>query len=71
MSDEIIKRQGDLIKYIESNLEKFAEMVKNNKESEIVLHQDAFAADLQEQEYILGKAIKYAGLRGRNLKILA
>ena len=36
-------------------------------ESELVmLHQDSFAADYQEDEYmLLGMAIKYAGLRGK------
>jgi hypothetical protein len=32
----------------------------------VLLHQDAFAADYQEDEYkLLGMAIKYAGLRGK------
>jgi hypothetical protein len=41
-------------------------------ESELVmLHQDAFAADYQEDEYmLLGMAIKYAGLRGKEVRVI-
>ena len=35
----------------------------------VLLHQDAFAADYQEDEYtLLGLAIKYAGLRGKEVR---
>jgi len=35
----------------------------------VVLHQDAFAADYQEHKYmLLGMAIKYAGLRGKEVR---
>jgi hypothetical protein len=35
-----------------------------------MLHQDAFAADYQEDEYtLLGMAIKYAGLRGKEVRV--
>jgi hypothetical protein len=34
-------------------------------------HQDAFAADYQEDEYaLLGMAIKYAGLRGKEVRVI-
>ena len=41
-------------------------------ESELVmLYQDAFAADYQEHEYmLLGMAIKYAGLRGKEVRVI-
>ena len=33
--------------------------------------QDAFAADYQEDEYkLLGMAIKYAGLRGKEVRVI-
>ncbi|MGO9124855.1 MAG: hypothetical protein ACLP6G_08185 [Terriglobales bacterium] len=36
-----------------------------------MLHQDAFAADYQEDEYmLLGMAIKYAGLRGKEVRVI-
>jgi len=34
-------------------------------------HQDAFAADYQEDEYaLLGMAIQYAGLRGKEVRAI-
>jgi hypothetical protein len=36
-----------------------------------LLHQDAFAADYQEDEYmLLGMAIKYSGLRGKEVRVI-
>jgi len=37
----------------------------------VLLRQDAFAADYQEDEYtLLGMAIKYAGLRGKEVRVI-
>jgi hypothetical protein len=37
----------------------------------VLLHQDAFAADYQEDEYtLLGMAIQYAGLRGKEVRVI-
>ena len=37
----------------------------------VLLHQDAFAADHQEDEYmLLGMAIKYAGLRDKEVRVI-
>jgi len=37
----------------------------------VLLHQNAFAADYQEDEYVLlGMAIKYAGLRGKEVPVI-
>jgi len=37
----------------------------------VLLHQDAFAADYQEDEYmLLGKATKYAGLRDKEVRVI-
>ncbi len=37
----------------------------------VLLHEDAFAADYQEDEYmLLGMAIKYAGLRGKEVPVI-
>jgi hypothetical protein len=37
----------------------------------VLIHEDAFAADYQEGEYALpGMAIKYAGLRGKEVRVI-
>lgn len=37
----------------------------------VVLHQDAFAADYQDEGYVLlGMAIKYARLRGKEVHVI-
>ena len=37
----------------------------------MLLHQDSFAAEYQEDEYmLLGMAIKYAGLRGKEVRVI-
>ncbi len=37
----------------------------------VLIHQDAFAADYQEDEYaLLGMAIKYAGLQGKEVRVI-
>jgi hypothetical protein len=37
----------------------------------VMIHQDAFAADYQDDEYmLLGMAIKYAGLRGKEVRAI-
>ena len=39
-------------------------------EDVIILHQDSFAADYQQDEYVLlGMAIKFAGLHGKEVRI--
>jgi hypothetical protein len=41
------------------------------KNDVVILHQDAFAADYQEEKYkLLGMAIKFAGLCGRDVRIM-
>ena len=60
---------------IEHYLREFAAAVRkaadedDGEAGEIVLHQDAFAAGYDDDEYtLLGMAIKYAGLKGVKLK---
>ena len=48
----------------------FAKMCADDTE-QVLLHQDAFAADYQEDEYmLLGMAIKYTGLRGKEVRVI-
>jgi hypothetical protein len=54
---------------IETKLPDFVAMVRDNRTAFVVLHQDAFAADYQDQEFVLlGKAIKYAGMFGKEVR---
>ena len=37
----------------------------------VIIHQDSFAAGYQEEEYTLfGKAIKFAGLHGKEVRVI-
>jgi hypothetical protein len=37
----------------------------------VIIHQDAFAVDCQDHEYaLLGMAIKFAGLHGKEARII-
>jgi hypothetical protein len=64
-NDERMQRESCLIATIRKNLPDFAKACADDTEL-VLLHQDAFAADYQEDEYaLLGMAIKYAGLRGK------
>ena len=37
----------------------------------VIIHQDSFAADYQQDEYaLLGMAIKFAGLHGKEIRII-
>lgn len=71
---EEMKRIADLRATVEHYLPEFVEFVKNIKKGKvdsIAIHQDAFAAGYDKDEYILlGMMIKYAGLEGVKLSIL-
>lgn len=55
---------------VERELPDFVQLVRIQP-GEIVLHQDAFAADYQDHEFaLLGKAIKYAGIFGREVRVI-
>jgi hypothetical protein len=69
-SDERMKREAAMIATVRSKLPDFAKMCADDNEV-VLLHQDAFAADYQEDEYVLlGMAIKYAGLRGKEVRVI-
>jgi hypothetical protein len=69
-SDERMQRESSLIATIRKQLPEFARMCASDVET-VILHQDAFAADYQEGEYmLLGMAIKYAGLRGKEVRVI-
>ena len=65
-----MQREANLIATVRSKLPDFAKMCADDSE-QVLLHQDAFAADYQEDEYmLLGMAIKYAGLRGKEVLVI-
>ena len=69
-NDERMRRESTLIATIRKNLPDFAKACADDTEL-VLLHQDAFAADYQEDEYkLLGMAIKYAGLRGKEVRVI-
>jgi hypothetical protein len=42
-----------------------------DKADVVIIHQDALAADYREHEYaLLGKAIKFAGVHGKEVRII-
>jgi hypothetical protein len=68
--EERMQRESSLIATIRKNLPDFARMCASDVET-VILHQDAFAADCQEDEYmLLGMAIKYVGLRGKEVRVI-
>jgi hypothetical protein len=69
-NDERMQRESNLIATIRRELPDFAKACADEAEL-VLLHQDAFAADYQEDEYVLlGMAIKYAGLRGKEVRVI-
>ena len=69
-NEERMQRESNLIATIRNKLPDFARMCADDAEH-VLLHQDAFAADYQEDEYmLLGMAIKYAGLRGKEVRVI-
>ena len=69
-NDERMQRESNLIATIRRTLPDFARMCADDTEL-VLLHQDAFAADYQVNEYaLLGMAIKYAGLRGKEVRVI-
>jgi hypothetical protein len=69
-NDERMQRESSLIATIRRKLPDFAKACADEAEL-VLLHQDAFAADYQDDEYLLlGMAIKYAGLRGKEVRVI-
>jgi hypothetical protein len=69
-NDERMQRESSLIAIIRKKLPEFAKACADDT-ALVLLHQDAFAVDYQEDEYVLlGMAIKYAGLRGKEVRVI-
>jgi hypothetical protein len=69
--EERMQREANLIATIRAKLlPDFARMCADDSEL-VMVHQDSFAADYQDDEYLLlGMAIKYAGLRGKEVRVI-
>ena len=67
---EIMQREANLVRTVQEKLPNFVKMCADDVEV-VVLHQDAFAADYEDDEFcLLGMAIKYAGLCGKEVQIV-
>jgi hypothetical protein len=68
--DELKQREAALSAEIRRLLPDFVESCRKHADL-VIIHQDSFAADYQQDEYaLLGKAIKFAGLHGKELRII-
>jgi len=69
-NEERTARETSLTHSAQQSLPEFVKACNAEVET-VILHQGAFAADYQEDEYrLLGMAIKYAGLRKKNVHIV-
>jgi hypothetical protein len=70
MRDELVQKETTLIAEIERLLRDFARSCRESADV-VIIHQDSFAADYQDEEYALfGRAIKFAGLRGKEVRVI-
>ena len=68
--DALVEKEKTLKAEIETLLPDFARACRGS-EDVVIIHQDSFAADYQEDEYTLfGKAIKFAGLHGKEVRVI-
>ena len=67
---ELMEKEAALAAEVERVLPDFVNSCRD-KADVVIIHQDAFAADYQDDEYaLLGKAIKFAGLHGKEVHII-
>jgi hypothetical protein len=67
---ELHERKAALVTEIRRLLPDFVKSCGKNEDA-IILHQDSFAADYQQDEYVLlGMAIKFAGLHGKEVRVI-
>jgi hypothetical protein len=66
----VAEKERALTAEIETLLPDFARSCRDRADV-VIIHQDAFAADYQDHEYALfGKAIKFAGLHGKEVRVI-
>jgi hypothetical protein len=70
-NDQRMQRESSLIATIRKKLPEFARACRAPDTPVVIMHQDAFAADYQEEEYrLIGMAIKFAGICGKEVRII-
>jgi hypothetical protein len=68
--EERMEKEAALTAEIEHLLPDFVNSCRD-KAAVVIIHQDGFAADYQDDEYmLLGKVIKFAGLYGKEVRIV-
>jgi hypothetical protein len=68
--EDLLEKERVLTAEIESLLPDFARSCREN-EDVVIIHQDSFAADYQDEEYALfGKAMKFAGIYGKEIRVI-
>ena len=68
--EELREKEAALTAKIDRLLPDFVRSCRGNSDL-VIIHQDSFAADYQDDEYaLLGMAIKFAGLCGKEIRII-
>jgi hypothetical protein len=66
----LAEKEAALISEIDRLLPDFARTCRANTDV-VVIHQDSFAAGYQDEEYVLfGKALKFAGIYGKEIRVI-
>ena len=69
-NEALVEKETALASEIERLPPDFARSCRGS-EDVVIVHQDSFAADYQDEEYALfGKAIKFAGLHGKEVRVI-
>ena len=67
---KLVSREADLFAAIDKMLPEFARACRAHDVPIVVMHQDAFAADYQEDEYrLIGMAVEFADICGKEIHI--
>jgi hypothetical protein len=71
MPEDLMEKERKLIAEVESVLPEFVQACHAKNSDFVLMQQDAFAPKFGEYELLLlGRAIKYAGLMGKEVRIL-
>jgi hypothetical protein len=66
----LLEKETALIAEIERLLPDFARSCRDSTDV-VIIHQDSVAADYQDEEFVLfGKAMKFAGLHGKEVRVI-